>query len=208
MNLTKGIKNIIFDFGGVIINIDYLLTRDAFIKLGITNFDEIYNQLKQNPVFDKFETGEIEEDEFFVALEKLSPPNIERSALISAWNAMLLDFPIENYDFLKQIKGKYRTFLLSNTNETHLDFYFKKLKDWYSIENMDPLFEKTYYSCRVKLRKPNVEIFECVLDDMGLSPEETLFIDDSPQHVEGAKKAGLRAHHLVGKEGIIDLLKS
>ena len=207
MIIHKGIKNIIFDFGGVIINIDYLLTRDAFIKLGIENFDEIYNQLKQNPVFDKFEIGEIEEGEFFGELEKLSPPNIERSALISAWNAMLLDFPKENYEFLMQIKGKYRTFLLSNTNEAHLEFYFKKLKDWYGIENMDPLFEKTYYSCRVKLRKPNVEIFEHLLHENKLNPEETLFIDDSPQHVEGAKKAGLKAHHLVKPEGIIDLFK-
>ncbi len=206
MNITEGIKNIIFDFGGVIININYQLTRDAFIRLGISNFDEIYSQLKQNPVFDKFEIGEIEEAEFFEELEKLVPLNIKRSALISAWNAMLLDFPKENFDFLKQIKGKYRTFLLSNTNETHLNFYFKKLKEWYDIENMDPLFEKTFFSCRLGLRKPNVEIFEHLLHENKLNPEETLFIDDSPQHVVGARKAGLRAHYLQKPETIISVL--
>jgi len=205
MNLLTGIKNIIFDFGGVIININYLLTKDVFAQLGIENFDEIYSQLKQNPVFDKFETGEIGENEFFSELEKYTPVPIERSALIEAWNAMLLDFPKPNYELLKQIKGKYRTFLLSNTNETHLEYYFKKLEVWYKMDSMDSLFEKTYYSCRINLRKPNVDIFEYVLQNNNLNPEETLFIDDSLQHVEGARMAGLRAHHLVKPENITDI---
>ncbi|MCF8378558.1 MAG: HAD family phosphatase [Bacteroidales bacterium] len=207
MKITDGIKNIIFDFGGVIINIDYFRTRDAFLKLGLDNFDEIYSQFNQNPIFDQFETGRINEDIFFSEIEKLSEGRLIRKDSIEAWNAMLLDFPQDNYEFLKSIKNKYRTFLLSNTNETHLEYYFNKLKVWYGIENMDPLFEKTYFSCRLNLRKPNVEIFDYVLKDSQLRPEETLFIDDSPQHVEGARKAGLRAFHLTKPKGIIDLIR-
>jgi putative hydrolase of the HAD superfamily len=109
---------------------------------------------------------------------------------------MLGDFPLENYELLLQMKNRYRTFLFSNTNETHLDFYFRKLKAWYGIDDMDPLFEKTYYSCRLGLRKPDVEGFQHIIAENNLNPAETLFIDDSIQHVEGARKAGLRAFHL------------
>jgi len=205
--MTPNIKNIIFDFGGVIINIDYFLSRDAFKKLGVENFDEIYSQFQQTPIFDLFEIGRIDEETFFSELENLAKIKLQRKDSLAAWNAMLLDFPKENYEFLKQIKNKYRTFLLSNTNETHLETYFKKLKGWYGIDNMDSLFEKTYYSCRLYLRKPDVEIFNYVINDASLNPAETLFIDDSPQHVEGARKAGLQAYHLVKPEGIIDLFR-
>jgi FMN phosphatase YigB (HAD superfamily) len=187
MEILKGIKNIIFDFGGVVIDIDYHRTKDSFKDLGAENFDELYSQFQQKQLFSLFETGEINEDDFFSGLKSMLPVSIETEKLIHAWNAMLLDFPGENYEFLKSIKSRYRTFLLSNTNETHLEYYFNRIKEWYGIENMDSLFEKTYYSCRLGLRKPNPEIFEFVLKDAGLLPEETLFIDDSPQHVEGAR---------------------
>ncbi len=206
--MTTGIKNIIFDFGGVIINIDYFRTRNAFVKLGVNNFDELFNQFKQNTIFDEFETGKIDEQKFFTELESLTKKQISRKDSLEAWNAMLLDFPKRNYEFIKNIKNKYRIFLLSNTNETHLKYYFKKLEMWYGIENMDPLFEKCYYSCRVNLRKPDVEIFDFVIKNSNLVPEETLFIDDSPQHVEGARKAGLKAYHLQEPEGIIDVVNS
>lgn len=206
MNLLHGIKNIIFDFGGVVINIDYQKTRDAFMSSGIENFDQVYSQAKQNPIFDLFETGKIHEEDFFSELERLAPSGIQRDKIKSAWNAMLLDFPEENLQFLKKIKNSYRTFLLSNTNEAHLKYYFGKVKDWYGIDNMDPLFEKAMYSCRLGYRKPHAEIFELVLKENRLDPSETLFIDDSLQHVEGAKKCGIRAHHLQKKENIITLL--
>lgn len=201
------IKNIIFDLGGVCININYFLTRDAFIKLGIKNFDEIYSQAKQNPVFDLFETGKIDEDAFFSELENQTNHQIKRTDAIVAWNAMLLDFPEENFKTLNEIKSQYRTFLFSNTNETHLEYYFSQIKNWYGLENMDSLFEKAYYSCRLGMRKPNVEAFVRVINENSLNPKETLFIDDSLQHVEGAKAAGLKAYHLNEVMSIAEVLK-
>ena len=206
MEILKGIKNIIFDFGGVVINIDYHRTKDAFKELGADNFDNLYSQFQQKQVFDLYETGKISEKEFISGLKSSLPENLETHKIIHAWNAMLLDFPKENFEFLASIKSKYRTFLLSNTNETHLKYYFQKINSWYGMENMDPLFEKTYFSCRLGLRKPDPEIFEYVLKDAGLKAEETLFIDDSPQHVEGARKCGLRGHHLVDGERITGLI--
>ncbi len=194
--MPSNIKNLILDFGGVIIDVDYNRTINAFKTLGLKNFDELFNQASQSRLFDLFDTGECSSDEFFGRLEKYLSPAVSRQQVVSAWNAMLGGFPKENYELLLKLKTHYRTFLLSNTNETHLDYYFSKLKEWYGISNMDGFFEETYYSHQIHLRKPETEIFEYVIDENRLNPRETLFVDDSLQHVKGARKAGLHAIHL------------
>jgi putative hydrolase of the HAD superfamily len=118
---------------------------------------------------------------------------------------MLLDFAEENFLLLKDLKNKYRTFLFSNTNEPHLEYYFQKLNPWFGIDTMDPLFEKAYYSCRFGMRKPNLEAFRRIVEENNLIPSETLFIDDSIQHVEGARAAGLNGYHLRHPERLVDL---
>ena len=205
MKLLSGIKNIIFDFGGVIIEIEFERVRDAFNRLGIGNFDDHFNQFRQSSVFDRFDTGLVSEDEFFTEIEKHLPANVNRDEVIAAWNAMLGRFPEAHFHFLMDIKERYNTYLLSNTNETHLRFYFRKLNEWFGIDNMDVFFKKTYYSNVIHLRKPDEDVFRYVCRDAGLVPSETLFIDDSPQHVEGARKAGLRAWQLVKPFSILDL---
>jgi len=199
-------KNLIFDFGGVIIDIDYHHTLDGFRKLGFVNVEEAFNQLSQKPLFDLFETGKISAEKFFTSLKSFFPgikPNTVD--LMHAWNAMLGEFPEENNRLLHKLKKSYRTFMLSNTNETHINYYYKKLKRWYNIETMGGFFEKVYFSYQVGLRKPDEEVFHYVLRDSGLRADETLFIDDSPQHVEGAIKAGLKAYHLNNGEKITDM---
>ena len=206
--MLKKIKNIIFDFGGVIINIDYTLTIKKLKELGLNDFDDHYNQSGQSGLFDRLDTGRINGNEFIHELAsfyKTSPLNQE---LIDAWNAMLLDFPPERAELLTNLKTKYRTFLLSNTNEIHLNYYFKKLKEWYGVDNMSSFVHREYYSCYLKMRKPDTEIFEYVIMDNNLNPSETLFIDDSLQHVEGAMKAGLKAFHLNGGKSILDIFST
>jgi epoxide hydrolase-like predicted phosphatase len=202
------IKNIIFDLGGVIINLDIPLTIKEFNKLSRKPFESIYTQLQQSPVFDQFDKGEISEVDFFNVLNHALEDSIQNEKLLFAWNAMLLDFPIHRLELLEQLKPKYRLFLLSNTNETHVTEFEKQLFNMHGHKNLEPFFEKVYYSCRMNMRKPNADIFEFVLKKNGLNPSETLFIDDSPQHVEGAVKIGIKAVLLKKEEDVVDLIKN
>lgn len=201
------IKNIIFDLGGVIINLDIPKTISEFNKLSNQPFDSIYNQLQQTPVFDLFDKGQITESDFFSELRKTLPDNITDEQLLFAWNAMLLDFPKHRLELLNKLKPNYRLFLLSNTNESHVLEFEKTLFASHGYKNLEPFFEKVYYSCRMNQRKPNADIFESVLNENNLIAEETLFIDDSPQHVEGALTLGIKAMLLEKNNEVEDLLK-
>lgn len=195
------IKNIIFDLGGVIINLDIPKTIAEFNKLSGRPFEAIYTQLQQTPIFDDFDKGQISEEKFFEEIKRLLQVAVTKEQLLNAWNAMLLDFPLRRLELLKSLKTKYRLFLLSNTNETHVTEFEKQLHRIHGYKNLEPFFEKVYYSCLINMRKPDVEIFEFVLRENKLEPEETLFIDDSPQHIEGALQTGIKAHFLAkGKE--------
>lgn len=201
------IKNIIFDLGGVIINLDIPKTIQEFNKLSPKSFEVIYNQLQQSPIFDQFDKGQITERDFLDALKQALDNNLTDAQLLFAWNAMLLDFPKHRLDMLQELKSSYRLFLLSNTNETHVLEFENILSLAHGHKNLEPFFEKVYYSCRVNKRKPDVDIFEMVLLENDLKPEETVFIDDSPQHVEGALKTGLKAVLLDKNREVGDLLK-
>jgi len=206
MEILKGIKNIIFDLGGVVINIDYMRTLREFAALGLDDIEKVYSQNKQLPWFDKYDTGGISSEAFVNGLSRLLNPGVSHVQIIQAWNAMLLDFPPERAELLIRLRKKYRTFLLSNTNEIHIDFYLGRIREWYGNDAMEKFFEKAYYSNRIGLRKPERETFEFVIRDSGLAASETLFIDDTLQHVEGAGRAGLRAYHLQAPETILDIL--
>jgi len=190
-------KNIIFDLGGVLLKIDYRLTEKAFIDLGCKDFHAIYSQAGQTTLFDDFEKGKITEALFFEKLKVLSGlKNASLEELITAWNAMLIGFPEESYKLLENIKNKYRIFLLSNNNETHVRAYEKMIEKVCPVKEFENLFENFHYSYRMGLKKPNADCFLHVLLENGLNPEETIFIDDSIQHVEGAAKTGIKAYWL------------
>jgi glucose-1-phosphatase len=207
MDLLKGIKNIIFDLGGVVINIDYRLTLNEFRALGFKDVEKVYTQFSQMPWFDNYDRGRISSEEFISGFRKYLGPETSDEQIIKAWNAMLLDFPSERAELLLELKGRYRTFLLSNTNEIHIDYYNDRVKNEYGCPGLQVFFEKDYYSHIVGMRKPDAEIFEYVLRENSLDPSETLFIDDSIQHVEGAGKTGIRAYHLQAPETIIRLFR-
>lgn len=202
------IKNIIFDLGGVVINLDIPKTISAFEQLGISEFGTIFSQLSQTPLFDQFDKGLISEATFFNSIKRQFNLPHPVAELERAWNAMLLDFPSHRLEQLKVYKQQYRTFLLSNTNTTHVRAFEKTLTDSHSVENLQPFFHNVYYSCDIQLRKPDREIFEFVLSENGLTPEETVFIDDTLHHAQAAKSLGIRALHLPKGEEFKDLLDS
>lgn len=203
MEIAAGIKNIIFDLGGVLLNLDYQLTVSAFKKLGIE--EKFYSQSQQQKLFDEYEKGLISSDDFRKGLIKLIGREIEFTHLDTAWNAMLLEMPGERIKLLEKLKSRYRLFLLSNTNDIHITAYTAYMKKAFGYENLSHIFEKEYYSYKVGMRKPDKEIFELVLNENNLNPAETLFIDDSPQHIEGASLAGINSCHLQPPETILHL---
>jgi putative hydrolase of the HAD superfamily len=194
--MIQGIKHIIFDLGGVLLNIDYSLTEKAFIEAGIKNFGELYSQLQQTDIFDRLETGRMTRDEFIVAMQQVSSVPLTAQQVLTAWNAMLLDFPVRRLQILQQLRLYYDLFLLSNTNEIHEETFNNTLMQAHGIPTIGVFFDKVYFSHRVGLRKPMTEIFERVLSDNGLKAAETLFIDDSPQHIAAAEKVGIRIIYL------------
>lgn len=202
------VKNIILDFGGVLLDIDYQLTEQAFLKLGCTNFKELYSQAFQTNLFNKYEVGEINEERFMSELKRISGiESLKADEIKNAWNAMLIKFTEKNYLMLKDLKKKYRLFLLSNTNETHIEAFEKLIEKICPVNEFENLFEKVYYSCRIHLRKPDEACFLYVMKDSELNPEETVFVDDSVQHVEGANAAGIPAYLLQKNNSTHSLMK-
>lgn len=204
MNIQKNIKNIIFDLGGVILNIDYNLTSKALKKLGIKDFDTIYSQANQNNVFNDFETGKLSSEDFTKYLKQFTPNKTDLK-INKAWNAMLLDLPKERIQLLKSIKSNYRIFLLSNTNQIHVNAFSSYLDSEFGKNLFEGIFENHYYSNEIGFRKPNANAFNHVLNENGLIAQETLFIDDSIQHIEGAKKVGLNTEWLKAGKDITSL---
>lgn len=182
--------------GGVILNIDYSLTEKAFSKLTSLNFDEIYGQHKQGKIFDLYETGKIPSDEFRQHLNKLLQIDVDNNMFDLAWNAMLLELPMEKISALKRISKQKNIYLLSNTNDIHYQFFKHYIDHVYSFEKFEKIFKRTYYSHLLGLRKPNPKAFQHILDENNLNPAETLFIDDTKGHLEGAKACGIHTHFL------------
>lgn len=196
------IRNIIFDFGGVVLNIDYSLSIKAFEKLGIGNAGSMYSQSEQILLFDQLEEGIISPDEFRDLLRVLSGQNLTDEQINEAWNAMILELPSERISLLENCRRHYRTFLLSNSNAIHYEMYTADLKKIYGYNNFSELFEKVYFSHEIQMKKPSPEIFWKVINDNTLHPAETLFIDDTQRHIEGAEKCGLQTYFLQPGENI------
>ncbi len=200
------IKNIIFDLGGVLIPLNMKATSDAFKNLGAAEFDNIYSQQKQQSFFDLFDKGLISDIEFREEVKKYIQQKVSNQQIDDAWNAMLALIPQEKINWLKKIKSDYRIYLLSNTNNIHVEKFESDHESFYGEPVFKTIFDKTYYSCRMGMRKPDKEIFDFVINNSKLNPVETIFIDDTQQHVEGAKLSGLQAFYLNLKEESVETL--
>jgi glucose-1-phosphatase len=200
----KNIKNIIFDLGGVILNLDFKRTENALRELGIDNFSAYMSQVHISSFFEEYEIGKIDDATFIKSLQSLTQKPLTEEQVVNAWNALLLDFPQERIELLQSLKEKYRLFLLSNTNLIH----YRKYQEQIYLQTggyLEDLFEKTYYSHSVGLSKPDVAIFQLVIKENKLDPGETLFVDDTEGNLAGAKQAGLHVAHIKPGTSILDL---
>lgn len=189
-------KNLILDLGGVLLNLDYNRTKEAFAALGVPDFNAHYTQFKGSPLFDDLETGRVTDKAFYDALRKSSGLDLTAAQIRDAWNAMLLDFPETRIALLKTLKSRYRLFLLSNTNAIHYEAFQKTFWNATGMESLDGLFDKAYYSHLMGVRKPEPEPFRMILEEQGLKGEETLFVDDTLPNLAGAQTLGIQTVHL------------
>ena len=199
------IKNIIFDFGGVIINIDPDAVRKRMAEKGIPNVDELHRQMFEAKLYHKLETGAISPDEFRSAIKNIVNLPLTDKEIDDAWNAMILDIPRERIKFMTRLKSKYRLYLLSNTNSIHYDYYDRYFQDNYDYPSLNTFFTKAWYSYLMGIRKPDPEIFRMALEDGQLNPAETVFIDDLLENVESAASLGIIPSHLSPGKEIMDL---
>tara|TARA_B100001287_G_scaffold274687_1_gene280515 strand:+ start:102 stop:722 length:621 start_codon:yes stop_codon:yes gene_type:complete len=200
----KKINTIIFDLGGVILNIDYKRTIDEFKKLGIKNAEHLYSKKQQSKLFDEIETGKITKD-YFLKILKEKTSNSKLDEVRNAWNALLLNLPEKRIKMLQELKKKYNLFLLSNTNIIHVEALKKKFGDKKYNEFYN-LFNKVYYSHEINVRKPSKDAFNIIIKQNKLTINRVLFIDDSPQHISSAKKIGINTLYVDGEKDITDLI--
>lgn len=195
-------KNIIFDLGGVLFDIDYQRPVQAFAALGYPGFEAMYSQAAAHPLFEQLETGHISNVDFFAQLKALAPQPLHTEQIEMAWNSILLGFRLPSMQYLAQLQKRYRLYLLSNTNAIHLVQIQAFCQQQTGRNSLDDFFTKAWYSNRVGLRKPNEAIYQFVLQDGALQAQETLFIDDSPQNTAAAERLGIRCHLLKPDERI------
>ena len=199
------IKNVIFDLGGVLLNIDYNRTKDAFAALGFLKFEEMYNQYHSDGLFTRLETGQVTPEEFYQQILTHAPQGVTANDIHMAWNAMLLNFRKPTLAFIAELRKTRKVYLLSNTNAIHKAAFLKIIAEETGVKDFDACFTMAWYSHKIGMRKPDVATYQYVLKDAGIKAEETMFIDDSYNNVEGALAAGIRTHLLLLNEQIQDL---
>jgi putative hydrolase of the HAD superfamily len=189
------VKNIIFDLGNVLYDIDFEIMYKRFHELGIPNFENHFTLNQSDPLFFDLEKGFIDEVAFCSRFNQLYNLSLNKDQIIEAWNLLLIGFREKSLDWLKSNQSNFSLFLYSNTNQPHQDYFLAQ----YTREiggDFNTLFKKPYYSHEMGMRKPDPASFQYILDQEGLIAAETLFIDDNEPNVLGAASVGLQVLYL------------
>ena len=202
----SSVKNIVFDLGGVILNINFQNTYDSFAKLAQRDTADIFKRFEELQVFQKFEAGAYGNEEFRNLMRSEINPQLHDVEIDKAWNAMLLDIPLERIQLIQSLKEKYNVFLLSNTNDIHIHHINQILKATCGIDDLRRLFHKAFYSYEIKLAKPGRPVYDYVINDQNLKAEETLFLDDNVDNIAGANNAGWQTIHVTERNNIIEII--
>lgn len=186
------IRNLIFDFGGVIVDLDFSRTVNAFRAAGFFDIEERLSAIKQDKIFLQYEVGEVSTKYFRRKLRKHLSSSLFDKDIDYMWNAMLVGIPSYKLDLLLELKEEYKLYLLSNTNELHWEYAQNCLFN-YKNYTWNDFFKKVYLSFQMHLDKPSPEIYQAMMKDAGIKPDESLFIDDIELNCDGARQAGLNA---------------
>lgn len=206
MNLRRfeGIEVFLFDLGGVIIDIDVQRSVKGFADLGFKGIENEISKSHHLGLFKAFERGEIDNLEFIATLKKKVDADISEEQIIEAWQMMLGDFPVERIRILEELHQHYSTYILSNTNGIHLDKFSKLAKGYNHIED---LFTDAYYSFQLGCSKPEKCAFEKVINDAGIQPETTLFLDDSEINLQAAGSLGFKTQLVTKEHSLVEIFE-
>lgn len=203
MNYLQGISSIVFDLGGVIVDLNINKTREALARILGLEQPDLYYSHNHIPLFSDYEVGYISSNDFVNGLLQQSVNGTTAQAIIEAWNAMLLQIPAQRIRMLEHLRKKYRLFILSNTNSIHVE-KFEKMAEGY--DNLSDLFEAVYYSHRIGCRKPDNAAFNAVVMNSGIDISSTLFVDDLPANIEAAAAMGFKTLHIQPGMEVADIL--
>ncbi len=196
-NLFDGVRNIIFDLGGVLIDLDFTTPVREFEKLGGNSAGFDYRQAIRDPVFRAFETGGVTPHQFRQRIrEILGNSHATDQQIDAAWCSMMDTIPPEKIALIKKLSTRYRLFLFSNTNTIHITYFLERFEKAYGY-NLESLFEQSFYSHVIRERKPLPSSFEKVLNLAGIRKEETLFVDDFEENIKAAEEFGLKVIHYI-----------
>ena len=204
MPTDPSIKNLIFDLGGVILDLSVNSTLKLFADISGIDSNRVKQLFIDSPGFEAYEKGEITDIEFRDFVRKLYDIDAPDEVLDSCWNAMLVNIPLEKLQLLETLKKTHNVFLLSNTNDIHVHYINNTLLRRVTQQSLDDFFHHAYYSHTMKMRKPDAEIFQKVLELEKLDPSETLFLDDNQANIDGASKLGIKTVHVVNPNMIFD----
>jgi putative hydrolase of the HAD superfamily len=204
VSADNAVKNLIFDLGGVILDLSVDSTLRSFADLSGTDTATVKKLFVTSKGFEAYEKGEISDDDFRTFVKKLYNIHVPDETLDACWNAMLLNIPLKKLQLLEMLKTRYNVYLLSNTNNIHVHYINNTLLPRIECNSLDDYFHRSYYSHQMKKRKPDAEIFQQVLDEGGFKPDETLFLDDNRDNVQGASRLGIKTVHVVNPDMIFD----
>ena len=187
------VQNIVFDFGNVLFDLDLSSIGREIQKLVGPRYEAVYRQLRQSRVFELYETGGLSTGEFIDAIRFAGDTTLSPEQITTAWNSIFIGMPRERFDALQQLRRQYKVFLLSNINDLHATWIDAYMVREHGIPDFQArYFDGVYYSHLIRLRKPNADIYEYLLADAELVPEETVFIDDLEENIAAAERLGIR----------------
>lgn len=200
----QNIRNIIFDFGGVIHDIRYENVAEAFAKHGVNGLEHYYSKDFQTNEMDLFEKGLLSPAEYRDYIRRMTGKNLSDNDIDDIVNAILIDVPAERVELLLRLRSRYRLFLFSNTNQINYDCFTSRLRTKFGFDIFERCFDAAYFSHFMHMRKPDPDGFRIILEEQHLNPSETIFIDDIAKNLEGAQAVGIHGLHLASGT-VIDL---
>jgi len=191
------IKNLIFDFGGVVIDIEPYKVGQSFTEMGVKHVDKVHESAVMRGLYLDYEKGLITSAEFRDGLREVSGLKLADEQIDKAWNSMIVRFPGTRFELVRQLKENYNVYLLSNTNEIHYQYFNKCMREHFGANRLEDFFTQCFYSHQMKMRKPDPEIFLKMIETAHIKPGECLYIDDLPENIEAARELGIHGivHH-------------